>query len=275
MNIKVTENCSLEKPGIYKILNTENGKFYIGSTTMKIYKRIQHHYQMLKVNKHKNLHLQNAWNLYGEKCFQFIVDENLEKQDCLKREQELIDLSSFENLYNINPLATGTPSMSREAVLKRAATMKKKYETGEMVSNFYKGHAPWNKGKKQGEIDYSYLKGVKKTKTEKLIESRKNIQENMKNRTPVYVYDLNNNFLGFWKNAHFLEEESNNDDFVLIPNLKLRNKEGRNGYKYHTLKVFNVQKSIKYRIPYKGLMFSDKPLHQEIDVEKLDKNGEG
>lgn len=275
MNIKVTENCSLEKPGIYKILNTENGKFYIGSTTMKVYKRIQHHYEMLKVNKHKNSHLQNAWNLYGEKCFQFIVEENLEKQDCLKREQELIDLSSFENLYNINPLATGTPSMSREAVIKRAVTMKKKYETGEIVSNFYKGHTPWNKGKKQGEIDYSYLKGIKKTKTEKLIESRKNIQENMKNRTPVYVYDLNNDFLGFWKNAYVLEEESNNDDFVLIPNLKSRNKKGRNGYKYHTLKVFNVQKSIKYRIPYKGLMFSDKPLHQEIDVEKLDKNGEG
>lgn len=275
MNIKVTENCSLEKPGIYKILNTENGKFYIGSTTMKVYKRIQHHYEMLKVNKHKNSHLQHAWNLYGEKCFQFVVEENLEKQDCLKREQELIDLSSFENLYNINPLATGTPNMSREAVLKRAATMKKKYETGEMVSSFYKGHIPWNKGKKQGEIDYSFLKGVKKTKTEKLIEARKTIQENMKNKTPVYVYDLNNNFLGFWKNAHVLEKESNNDDFVLIPNLKLRNKEGRNGYKYHILKVFNVQKSIRCRIPYKGLIFSDKPLHQEIDVEKLDKNGEG
>jgi len=275
MNIKVNENCSLEKPGIYKILNTVNGRYYIGSTTMRAYKRIQHHYEMLKVGKHKNKHLQNAWNLYGTDAFQFIVEENLEKPDCLKREQELIDQEGVENLYNVNPLASGTPNMSKETILKRATTMKEKYRKGEFDHGFKKNNIPWNKNRKQGDIDYSYLKGIKKTKTEKLIESRKKIQENMKNRTPVYVYDLNNNFLGFWKNAYELEKESNDDNFKLIPNLKLKNKKGRNGYKYHILKVFNVQKSINKRIPYKGLNFSNKPLHEEIHVEKLDKNGEG
>jgi group I intron endonuclease len=274
MNIILNNNCSLDKPGIYKIMNTKNGKFYIGSTTMRVYKRLQHHYEMLKVGKHKNQHLQNAWNLYGIDAFQFIVEENLEKSDCLKREQELIDQEGIENLYNINPLASGTPNMSKETILKRAKTMKRKYQSGEMVSSFYKGHTPWNKGKKQGDIDYSYLKGVKKTKTEKLIESRKKIQEDMKNRTSVYVYDSSNNFLGFWKNAHLLEKESENDNFLLIPHMILKNKIGRNGYKPHVLKVFNIQKSINHNVPYKGLNFNNKPLHEEIRVEKLDKNGE-
>ncbi|MEG7697747.1 GIY-YIG nuclease family protein, partial [Listeria monocytogenes] len=65
MNIKLNENCSLEKPGIYFIKNTINNKMYIGSSTMKIYKRVQHHYSELKRDNHKNKHLQNAWNKYG------------------------------------------------------------------------------------------------------------------------------------------------------------------------------------------------------------------
>lgn len=275
MKIELAENCSLEKSGIYKILNLKNEKFYIGSTTMKVFKRIQHHYLELKRNNHKNKHLQSAFNKYGEENFIFQVIENVEKENCLSREQELINSIGIENLYNINPLASGTPNMSKESILKRALTMKQKYASGEMVSDFHKGHTPWNKGKKQGEIDYSYLKGVKKTKTEKLIESRKQIQENMRNKTPVYVYDSCFNFLGFWKNAHILEEESNNDDFKLIPFLILKNKKGRNGYKNHCLKVFNVQKSIRYKTQYKGLYFSNMPLDEEIHLEKLGKNGEG
>lgn len=275
MKIKLENNCSLDKPGIYKIYNITNDKFYLGSSTMKIFKRIQHHFLELKRNNHKNKHLQNAWNKYGENNFEFVVIENIDKSECLKREQELIDEIGINNLYNINPLASGTPNMSKETIMKRSATMKEKYKKGEMKSNFFKGHIPWNKNKKQGEIDYSFLKGVKKTKTKKLIESRKTIQENMKNKTPVYVYNDAYIFLGFWKNAHILEEESNDDNFILIPYLKLKNKIGRNGYKFHTLKVFNIQKSINHKVPYKGLNFSNKPLHEEIHVEKLDKNGEG
>ena len=267
MKIKLEENCSLEKPGIYKILNLKDGKFYLGSSTMKILKRIQHHCCQLKKNNHKNKHLQNAWNKYGEENFEFIILENLEKNKCLEREQELLNQIGIDNLYNINPLASGTPNMSKETIKKRANTMKKRYALGEIEGGFFKGHVPWNKGKKQGDIDYSYLKGVKKTKTEKLINARKKIQEEMKNKNPVYVYDINFNFLGFWKNAHILEQESNNDNFKLIPFLILRNKNGRNGYKSHCLKVFNVQKSIRCNNSYKGLYFSNKPLHEEIHVE--------
>ena len=275
MNIKLEENCSLDKPGVYQIKNLKNGISYIGSSSVKIFKRLQHHFLELKRNKHKNKHLQNVWNKYGEENFVFIALENVDKLECLKREQELIDEICLNRLYNINPLASGTPSLSKEVQIKKSKTMKNKWENGEIKNNFFKGHTPWNKGKKQGDIDYSYLKGIKKKNTEKRKESRIQIAENMRNRMSVYVYSLDLTFLGFWKNAYILEEESNNDDFKLIKHLVLKNKVGRNGYKFHTLKVFNVKKSINKGIPYKGLIFSDKPLHQEIGVEKLDKNGEG
>lgn len=274
MNIILNKNCSLEKPGIYKILNTKNKKFYIGSTTMKVYKRIQHHYEMLKVNKHKNSHLQRAWNKYGEDSFTFIIEENLEKSMCLIKEQELIDFFKIENLYNINPLASGTPNMSKETIEKRANTMREKYKSGEIVSSFFKGHTPWNKGKTKKDLDYSFLKGIKKNISEKWKENRLRIAENIKNKTPVYVYSNTGIFLGYWKNAMELEKESLKNDFILYEHMFLKNKIGRNGYPPHILRTFNVQKSIRKSILYKGLNFSNKPLHDVNHVEKLDKNGE-
>ena len=166
MEIIISHNCSPEKPGVYVIENLMNNKIYIGSSVMKVIKRINHHISMLKANKHKNTHLQNAFNKYGETSFCVSIIENTEKHNTLEREQYWIDRHNFDDLYNINPLASGTPNMSKETILKRAETMKKRYASGEIQSNFKKGHIPWNKGK--SDIDYSYLKGVKKTKSEKV-----------------------------------------------------------------------------------------------------------
>lgn len=60
--------------GIYIIENTINGKKYIGSDS-NIDKSIRwnDHKSKLKRGKHYNLHLQRAWNQYGEQNFKYYV----------------------------------------------------------------------------------------------------------------------------------------------------------------------------------------------------------
>lgn len=272
MEIIIAHGCSLEKPGVYVIENLMNNKMYIGSSTMRIIKRIEHHISMLRARKHKNTYLQNAFNKYGETSFCASVVETTEKHNTLEREQCWIDREEKENLYNINPLASGTPNMSNETILKRAETMKRKYTSGELKSNFYKGFTPWNKGRT--DIDYSYLKGVKKTKSEKVLDKLKKQSEQIRDLSPrVYVYDVNYNFLGKFRCAKDLEEwsltEHNN-----LP-IKGRFEKERMGKPLTFLSSGNINKACKTGKFYKGLRFNNQPLYGEIHIEKLSKNGEG
>ena len=73
MKIQVNDLKQLEESGVYKIYNSINGHYYIGSTKMKIRLRLNNHLQALRRNVHKNMHLQRAWNKYGEKSFIFFV----------------------------------------------------------------------------------------------------------------------------------------------------------------------------------------------------------
>jgi group I intron endonuclease len=57
---------------IYKIVNTANGKFYVGSTT-NTQERFRTHRNRLRNNRHHAAHLQAAWNKYGEAAFVFHV----------------------------------------------------------------------------------------------------------------------------------------------------------------------------------------------------------
>lgn len=84
---------------VYKILNLQNGKFYIGSTK-NFEKRCKEHKTQLKGNYHCNIKLQRAWNKYGENNFNFIILE-----ECLnykEREDYYLSLYNIQNeTYNI------------------------------------------------------------------------------------------------------------------------------------------------------------------------------
>lgn len=77
--------------GVYKIVNLINNKFYVGSA-VNLYDRYYSHKASLKKGRHKNSHLQNAFNKYGEENFKFIVLEECEIKDILIREQYYKDL---------------------------------------------------------------------------------------------------------------------------------------------------------------------------------------
>jgi len=96
------------KMGIYKITNTINNKLYVGSA-IDLYKRKHKHLYDLKHNIHHSIHLQRAWDKYGEDNFMFETIEYIENKDILKeREQHWIDTLNVCDInigYNILPTA--------------------------------------------------------------------------------------------------------------------------------------------------------------------------
>jgi len=91
--------------GIYEIVNTVNGKRYIGSA--KNFKtRWNKHRSALRLDKHGNRHLQGAWNKHGEAEFKFLQILTCQPSMLLFYEQQLIDKVKPE--YNIAPTAGNT-----------------------------------------------------------------------------------------------------------------------------------------------------------------------
>jgi group I intron endonuclease len=83
---------------IYQIKNKVNGKFYIGST--HDYKTRQYmHVLELKANRHRNRHLQGAWNKYSEDSFEFIILEKINLSNGLTPDSIRSLLEEREQFY--------------------------------------------------------------------------------------------------------------------------------------------------------------------------------
>jgi len=94
--------------GVYLIKNIVDNKVYVGSAK-RLIERLSLHKHLLRNNKHHSIHLQRAWNKYGENIFIFGVLEIIENnQDLIVVEQKYIDRYDSANQnygYNICPLA--------------------------------------------------------------------------------------------------------------------------------------------------------------------------
>lgn len=101
--------------GIYKITNTINNKFYIGSSN-NIKKRWNRHKMDLRNNKHKNTLLQNSYNKYGVDVFLFEIIEIISEYNMLlEREQYYLDKYKSYNKnigFNINTKSSGGNNIS-------------------------------------------------------------------------------------------------------------------------------------------------------------------
>jgi len=262
--MKISTIANVHLRGVYRIKNITTGKQYIGSTVMSFLKRLQHHHAMLKANKHKNTYLQRAWNKYGEDDFIFEVVEVCEKKDCLLKEQ--IYLDNETNLYNINPLASGTPNMSKETVKKRSVTIKKKAQkASEWYNKVKKGlvsidnvpeeyrnriqtwnaQVPWNKGKRYKSTDH--LKVPKKTSDRRLFS------ENRRKQLPMIAIYHEDKLLLVFESAKDLEEWSLTEKNTLPINSRFS--KFRMGHPVNYLKSTNINKACRTGKPYKGLIF--------------------
>lgn len=132
---------STAKSGIYKITNKINGKMYVGSAG-NLFNRFATHQYALNNNKHKNSHLQSAWNLYGSEMFLFEILELVEKDHLIEREQYYI------NLFNSSHREIG---YNKAKFAGSNAGVKVSAETRLKQSAARMGKTPWNKGKKYSE----------------------------------------------------------------------------------------------------------------------------
>ena len=90
--------------GIYQIVNTLNGKRYVGSS-VDIEKRWQKHQQDLRKGSHHAQHLQHSWNKSGGDKFIIRVIFECEREELIENEQAELD-KGYD--YNSSPTAGNT-----------------------------------------------------------------------------------------------------------------------------------------------------------------------
>lgn len=88
--------------GVYKISCLPNGRTYVGSSA-NVGFRWKRHLTQLRNGNHHNIHLQRAWDKYGEESFVFEVVFEGSKEEILKEEQRY--LNDYCNLFNIAKVA--------------------------------------------------------------------------------------------------------------------------------------------------------------------------
>jgi group I intron endonuclease len=91
--------------GVYKIVNTIDGRYYIGSTERDFREREMSHWNCLRRGKHHNYKLQIDWNKLGESVFKFEIVERVSPNKAKKREQWYLDNKTGD--YNLSKLSEG------------------------------------------------------------------------------------------------------------------------------------------------------------------------
>lgn len=84
------ETLPARTPGIYRILCSESGHVYIGSS-VNVQRRCKEHLRALRRGCHYSSHLQRAWDKYGEVAFRFDLVEAVPAGELLLREQVWLD----------------------------------------------------------------------------------------------------------------------------------------------------------------------------------------
>lgn len=123
-------------PGIYAIINRDNGKIYIGSAAVSITRRRNGHRCHLRYRRHNSIYLQRAFEKSPE-SFEFVIIEEMPgatKEEVLSREQFWMDFyKSYvpENGYNMAIKAGSCRGIKRrpEVAAKYAALLKSHRES--------------------------------------------------------------------------------------------------------------------------------------------------
>ena len=160
------------KSGIYKIRNLSNDKCYVGSAA-NVFKRWRVHKCYLKSNKHRNVHLQRAWNRHGEQNFVFeVIEEVQDKIKLIEREQYYLDALRPE--YNICAIAGSCLGIKRSAEVKQKMSEAKKGEKHPFYGKtFSEEHRQKMSESKMGEKHYLFGKHLSEETRQKMSEAQK------------------------------------------------------------------------------------------------------
>lgn len=273
MILKVDNLEMLNKKGIYSITNIHSNKKYIGSTIKSFKSRLTQHLSKLRLNKHHCIHLQYAWNKYGEGDFIFAIEEIIDKVDnILDKEAEYIaKYDSYNSGYNANPNPNTSPMFNMNSREKSSLTHKQQWEnlrnsmTKEEYQTFIKekyasryGIPPVNKGKKASE---EVKVKMRKPKINGVSQAMKNVhiknaERNKEKADYILVYDINKNWINTFRCNSDLVEYSK-CKFNNLP-LILKKNESR------ILDSCKIANHIKSGKPYKGLYLMRAPKSRKL-----------
>lgn len=178
---------------IYKIRNVINDHYYVGST-VDSRKRFWAHRKALRNGNHDCIHLQRAWNKYGEDCFKFeIVAQYEDRSELYPAEQKWLD-EHFGKDYCYN-VAGHADSPMRDATPEMRARLSEKTKAWHMVNphpRLGEKHSKdtkllmgeRRKGKHAGENHYRYGKNVDEATRKKIGDTQRGVKKAPRTYTP-------------------------------------------------------------------------------------------
>ena len=196
--------------GIYEIVNTVNGKRYIGQSA-DITPRWTKHRSKLNLQKHPNRHLQSAWNTHGAEAFEFnilLVCAGTKEMLCLY-EQQCLDALKPE--YNICVAAESCLGVQRgpqtpEHIERRISPLRGRLRppfSAEWLANM--SQSQMGKGHPQTEATRAKLRaantGKKRTPEQSAAQSHAQKGRKLKPFTPEHRAALSAAALGKAKSA--------------------------------------------------------------------------
>lgn len=260
---------------LYEIKNIINNKVYIGRTS-NIKARWNRHRNELRKNKHHCIHLQRAWNKYGEENFKFsILDTKKSLEEIMELEKSYINVLDNTKLYNVSRMSSGGDLISyhpnRDEIVKHILEgvrnrwdniSQEEYEkycekyVGQNNPNYRHGYyskkekerrrEEWNK--KSNKEKYSRIPWNKGMKFEncppKSEETKKKISESNKGKHGVKIICEN----------------------VLFENLN----DAGNMYGITSSGILIRLKSNTEK--FKDFYYYDEELHKDLEFEKYDEN---
>jgi group I intron endonuclease len=196
-------------PGIYKIINNINGKFYVGSTK-NLYKRSREHFSKLNRQKHPNEKLMNSVKKHGINNFKFeIIVSYCNIEDLLVLEGKYIALLKPD--YNLDEVDMGGKRhCSEETKIKIGEKSKQKFidnpELKTLFINSIGNISGWNKGltdiyseetlKKMSEAGKKNINNRKPEDQETFFKAREKAW--VTNKKKILQYDLNMQLIKEW-----------------------------------------------------------------------------
>jgi group I intron endonuclease len=183
---------------IYAIRHKDSGKSYVGSAVV-LSRRWKYHKNRLRRNEHHSSYFQNAWNLYGEEAFEWVVLENLDEQcKSLSKEETLAVIEQRENywvehyreregVYNLREVAQSNLGIkysdeSKKKMGEWQLGKKLSDETKQKISEAHQGKTSHMKGKTfSEEVRKKMSDSAKKKKLSP--EHKSKIAESIKGRT--------------------------------------------------------------------------------------------
>ena len=167
---------------IYKIRNVINDKFYVGST-VDSRKRFWAHRKALRLGNHDCIHLQRAWDKYGEDCFKFEVIEQLNsKEELYPAEQKWLDEHfGKDHCYNVaahadSPMRDASPEIRAKLAEKTKAWLEREGHPRQGIAHTEESRAQMSAtrtGKAAGTEHYRYGKTVSEETRKKIGDTQR------------------------------------------------------------------------------------------------------